>query len=204
MFPSASDLFGGAFDPTHAAWNAPNSDRWTYRLPPDARPGTYAVTVKGRRTFLGEDIPFSQTVEIQVGTTQQTKANLSVGRCSTCHQQGGELSKVAHANDKLGTCAGCHAPLGFELEGPLFVRAHFIHSRSERLGVPVERCNSCHLSPPSAQRTSKAACLSCHQSYPADHEQAYGPVENMYVGGGRESFTPCTGACHTTHPNSGF
>ncbi len=204
IFPSANNLFGGAFDPAHAAWSAPISDRWTYHLPADARPGTYAITVKGRRTFLGEDIPFSHTVEIQVGTTQHTKVSLGVGRCSTCHQQGGELSKVAHANDKLGTCTGCHAPLGFELEGPVAVRTHFIHSRSERVGVPVERCSSCHLSASSAQRTSKAACLSCHQSYPADHETSYGPIENMYVGGGRESFAPCTGACHTTHPNSGF
>jgi hypothetical protein len=42
------DLFGGAFDPTHAGWNTPVPDAWTYRLPDNARRGTYLVTIKGR------------------------------------------------------------------------------------------------------------------------------------------------------------
>jgi hypothetical protein len=203
-FPPANDLFGGAFDPTHAGWAAPVSDTWTYKLPANAEPGTYLVTVKGRRTYLGEDLPASRTLEIQVGTPARTEARRTTGACESCHTQGGALSQVLHANDNLATCAACHAPLAFELEGPIAVRTHFIHSRSDRFDAPLEKCSTCHLSQESTQRTSKAACLSCHKSYPDSHVKQFGPLESMYVGGGRESFQQCTGACHTTHPGSGF
>ena len=201
-FPPANNLFGGAFFPTEGRWDAPVSDTWTYTLPANAPAGTYLVTVKGRRVYLGEDIPFSTTVNIQVDTPKPTQAQLTTGPCTSCHSEGGELSKVLHANDNRAACAGCHAPLGFELEGPLFVRTHFIHSRSDRFDVPKEQCNNCHLTAESIQRTSKAACLSCHKSYPASHLKEFGPIESMYVGGGRESFQQCTGSCHKTHPGS--
>ncbi len=204
LFPEGSDLFGGAFDPTHAGWAAPVSDTWSYRIPENAEPGTYLVTVKGRRTWMGEDVPASRTVEIQVGTPAHTKAALTTGGCNACHTEGGELSSVLHGNGNRAACASCHAPLGFELEGPIFVRTHFLHSRSDRFDAPLEKCSTCHVSPEGIQRTSKAACLSCHKSYPDSHVAKFGPIESMYVGGGRESFQQCTGACHTGHPGSGF
>ncbi|RKH64764.1 cytochrome C [Corallococcus llansteffanensis] len=203
-FPPSNKLFGGAFFPTEGRWDAPVSDTWTYRLPADAKPGTYLVTAKARRVFLGEDVPASRTIEIQVGTRTHTEAKLTTGPCNSCHSKGGELSQVAHANDNRAACASCHAPLGFELEGPIFVRTHFIHSRSNRYDAPVEKCSSCHLEKEGTQRTSKAACLSCHKSYPDSHVAKFGPIESMYVGGGRESFQQCTGSCHKTHPGSGF
>src|SRR5690606_34159999 len=102
-------------------------------------------------------------------------------------------------------CASCHVPLGFELEGPIVVRTHFIHSRvDDRFGAPLDKCSSCHLTRNSIQRTSKAACLSCHKSYPQSHVEAFGPIESMYIGGGRESFDSCTSSCHTNHPRSGL
>jgi hypothetical protein len=202
-FPFANVLFGGAFiDPN--LWNQINTDTWTFTLPANAAPGTYLVTAKGRRVYLGEDLPGSTTIEIQVGTKQHTQATLTTGPCNTCHSQGGELSQVLHANDNRAACAGCHAPLEFELEGPIFVRTHFIHSRSNRFDAPLEKCSSCHLTKASIQRTSKAACLSCHKSYPETHVAKFGPIESMYVGGGSESFQQCTGACHTQHPGSGL
>ncbi|MGZ3461501.1 MAG: cytochrome C, partial [Archangium sp.] len=203
-FPPANKLFGGAFFPEKGLWDAPVTDTWTYTLPANAEPGTYLVTVKGRRVYMGEDIPASRTLEIQVGTPQHTEAKLTTGPCTTCHTDGGEFTKVLHANDNRAACAGCHAPLGFELEGPIVVRAHFIHSRSDRFGAPKQQCSSCHLSEESTQRTSKAACLSCHTSYPDSHVAKFGPIESMYVGGGRESFQQCTGSCHRTHPGSGL
>jgi hypothetical protein len=203
-FPPANKLFGGAFDPTHAGWAAPVSDTWTYQLPDNAVPGTYLVTVKGRRTYLGEDLPYSRTLEIQVGTPERTHAQLTTGPCNSCHSQGGELVNVLHGNNDRGTCNGCHAPLGFELEGPIFVRVHFIHSRSDRYDASLAKCSSCHLTPESIQRTSKAACFSCHKSYSQRHAERFGPLESIYVGGGRESFQQCTSSCHTTHPQSGL
>ncbi|WP_373045068.1 cytochrome C [Vulgatibacter sp.] len=202
--PQASDLFGGAFDPTHAGWAAPVSDEFTFHIPADAAPGTYLVTTKGRRVYQGEDRPASTTIEIQVGQQERTVAHLATGNCESCHQNGGELSRVLHANANRAACNGCHAPLSFELEGPIYVRTHFVHSRSDRFDAPLERCTTCHLDQQTTQRVSKSACLSCHTEYPAWHEQAFGPVESIYVGGGAESFASCTDGCHQTHPGSGF
>ncbi|MFL5345274.1 MAG: cytochrome C [Hyalangium sp.] len=210
-FPKGNDLFGGAFDPAHAGWDAPVSDKWTYQLPANAVPGTYLVTVKGRRVYMGEDIPASKTIEIQVGTAQHTLAPLTTGPCNSCHSQGGELANVLHANDNRAACAGCHTPLGFELEGPIFVRVHFIHSRSNRFGADLAQCSKCHLNNESIQRTSKAACFSCHKADDTKKKHngkvppsMFGDLTNMYVGGGRESFQQCTSTCHTTHPKSGL
>lgn len=205
LFPPANDLFGGAFDPTHAGWAAPVSDTWTFHLPEDAPPGSYIVTVKGRRVYMGEDIPATTNITIQVGSVVPTEAALSTGPCNTCHSGGGELSTVLHANDNRAACAGCHAPLSFELEGPIVVRSHFIHSRSNRVEQhEIKRCANCHLTPESVQRTSKAACLSCHTSYPESHVAAFGPVHDIYIGGGAESFGACAGSCHASHPGSGL
>lgn len=201
-FPTAHDLFGGAFDPAHAGWAVPVPDTWTHHVPADAPSGTYYLNVKGRRTYMGQDIPSSRTLEIQVGSPQHTQPSLDTGGCASCHLGPSGLDKVNHANANRGTCAGCHVPLGFELEGPIYVRTHFIHARSHRFDAPLDRCAACHLTPESIQRTSKAACMSCHTSYPKSHVDDFGPIESIYVGGGRESFQQCTSSCHQTHPNS--
>lgn len=195
--PPANDLFGGN-------WDAPVNDEITFHLPENAEPGTYLVTLKGRRTYLGQDIPRSETIELQVGTPHPTEPTLTTGPCNTCHSDGSDLSVILHANDNRAACAGCHVPLGFELEGPIFVRTHFIHSRSNRFDVDSSECSNCHLTQDGIERTSKAACLSCHSSYPDDHVATYGPIESMYIGGGRESFDQCSDSCHSTHPNSGL
>jgi hypothetical protein len=204
-FPPANDLFGGAFDPTHAGWAAPVTDTMTFHLPDNAPAGTYLVTVKGRRKYMGESVPYTRTIQVQVGSAQATSPTLTTGSCSNCHTGGGSLSKVLHANENRATCAPCHAPLAFELEGPIAVRTHFLHSRSNRVGqAAVKQCSNCHANAASIQRTSKAACMSCHTSYPASHVADFGPVTHIYVGGGAESFEACTQACHTTHPDSGL
>src|SRR6185503_7774532 len=149
-FPSSDILFNPA------AWSSLASDTWTYHLPADAAPGTYRVTLKGRRVYYGEDIPFTKQIDIQVGTAVPTSATLSTGPCNTCHTGGGALSEVLHANSDRAACAGCHAPLSFELEGPIHVRVHFIHGRSDRVDAPPARCDACHLTADGITRTSKA------------------------------------------------
>jgi hypothetical protein len=204
IFPQ-SLLFQGAFDPTHATWAIPASDTFTFHLPPDAVAGTYNVTVKARRAFMGEDIPATTTIAIQVGTTQPTHATLTTGPCNTCHTGGSSLAVINHANDDRATCTTCHAPLVIEPEGPIYVRTHFLHSRSGRFDAPLFKCANCHLDQASIQRTSKSACLSCHKSYNEWHVQNYGPITSMYIGGGvPDSFTQCTSTCHRSHPGSGL
>lgn len=196
-FPTANNLFAGG-----AGWDAPVSDTFTTHLPDNAEPGTYQVTMKARRVYMGQDIPFTRTVEIPVGTTQHTEATLPTGNCSSCHDGGGSLSTILHDNSKRSTCNGCHAPLGFEYDGPIYVRVHYIHWKSGRYDAPEDNCKSCHTSKESIQRTSKSACLSCHTTYPDSHIAQFGPITDSYVGGGRESFQQCTSSCHTTHPGS--
>lgn len=203
LFPTSHDLFGGAFDPAHAAWSNPVSDTWTNHVPDDAPPGTYYVTFKARRTYMGEDIPKTQILKVQIGTPTETHATLNIGGCSSCHKGPSAFSDVLHANPDLSSCAGCHSPLGFELEGPIYVRTHFIHSRSHRYPDALDNCSSCHLNRAGIQRVSKSACLSCHTSYPESHVEQFGPIKSVYVGGdGTDSFQQCTTACHRNHPNS--
>jgi hypothetical protein len=204
LFPTAADLFGGAFDPTHAGWDHPVSDTWTNHVPSDAVPGTYFATLKARRVYLGQDVPFTRTIEVQVGTPERTKPTFGVGRCDDCHTGQSALGSILHGNSNLGTCAACHTPLAFEYEGPIYVRLHFIHSRSTRFDAPLDRCATCHLTRDSIQRTSQSACISCHRSYDAWHVKTYGAITYMYTGGAPTQFQQCTTTCHTNHPDSGL
>ena len=204
LFPPSNDLFGGAFDPKHAGWDAPVSDQFSFHVPNNAESGTYLVTVKGRRVYLGEDIPATRTIEIQVGTKQPTQARLTATQCASCHNQGSALGLLLHGNDNLAACNGCHAPLSFEPDNEAYVRIHFIHSRSDRYSMPLSRCAACHQERTSIQRASKAACLSCHKSYPDSHVRRSGAVRSIYVGGQLESFQSCADGCHKNHIGSGF
>jgi hypothetical protein len=204
LFPTAADLFGAAFDPTHAGWANPVSDTWTNHIPSDAVPGTYLVTLKARRVYLGQDVPFTRTIEVQVGTPEHTQATFGVGGCDDCHKGQSGLGNILHGNSNLATCAACHTPLGFEYEGPIYVRLHFIHSRSTRFDAPLDRCATCHVTRDSIQRTSQSACISCHHEYDAWHVKTYGPITYMYTGGAPTQFQQCTSTCHTNHPDSGL
>jgi hypothetical protein len=204
LFPPSNDLFGGAFDPQHAGWDAPVSDQFTFHVPENAESGTYLVTVKGRRVYLGEDIPASRTIEIQVGTTQRTEPRLTATNCSGCHKEGSALTSLLHGNGNLAACNACHSPLAFEPDNAAYVRIHFIHSRSDRFRAPLAQCSACHREKTSVQRASKAACMSCHKSYPDSHVQLFGPIRSIYVGGQQEPFASCSENCHQTHAGSGF
>ena len=204
LLPPANVIFLGAFTPGTPQWFEPNVDTFVFHVPDDAEPGSYKVTVKGRRVYLGQDIPRTTTIEIQIGTDVETEPVPTTGPCTSCHSGGGSLDRVLHANADRAACAGCHVPLGFELEGPIFVRTHFIHSRSDRFDNPLYECSECHLNEEGIQRTSKAACLSCHTDYPESHVSWFGEIESVYIGGGAESFDQCTETCHVEHPGSGF
>src|SRR5262249_29486395 len=138
------------------------------------------------------------------GNATPTQATLGTGPCNSCHSGDSSLSVVAHANANRATCHACHVPLVIEPEGPIYVRTHFIHSRSDRFDAKLTRCANCHLTRASIQRTSKSACLSCHRSYPADHVTNYGPITSIFVGDPVDGFNQCTNSCHTNHPKSGL
>jgi len=187
--------------------DSPVTDTVKFTLPTDAKSGTYKIVMKARRSYLGEEIPRAKILEIQVGTPVHTTKQLDTGKCSTCHAGGGDASRIGHgiSGGDRDTCTTCHVPLNFEPEGNVFVRTHFVHSRSDRFGARLDACSNCHLDNAGIQRTSKAACLSCHKSYPDDHVTRYGPITDMYIGGTlADSFEQCSTSCHTTHPQSGL
>jgi hypothetical protein len=194
--------------------DTPIPNTFQFTLPSDAQPGTYKVALKARRTYLGQDLPEVAVINLQVGTPVETHANLNTGGCTDCHHGGDKLNDMSHgfSVNQRDVCTTCHAPLPFEPEGPIYVRVHFIHSRSGRLDANPEQCSLCHLDNAGIQRTSQSACMSCHKSYPADHVAKYGPIVDMYIGGGLDGptgivdtpFQQCTSTCHRTHPMSGL
>jgi hypothetical protein len=187
--------------------NGPVGDTVKFTIPADAKPGTYSVVMKARRSYLGEELPRATTIHVQVGTTTHTQKTYSTGNCQSCHNGGSDLTRISHGisiNDR-DTCTTCHGPLPFEPEGPVYVRSHFIHSRTDRLSAPLTECKTCHLNQQGIQRTSKSACMSCHKSYPDSHVQQFGPVVDMYIGGTlADSFQQCSTTCHQNHPQSGL
>jgi hypothetical protein len=44
--------------------DSPVGDTAQLTLPQNAAPGTYKVTMKARRSYMGEDLPASKTIEI--------------------------------------------------------------------------------------------------------------------------------------------
>jgi hypothetical protein len=210
--PAAQGFFGEASEvPSWATMlglnppDSPVSDIVHFTLPADAKPGTYRIMMKARRSYMGEELPRTQVLSIQVGTTATTVATSTTGNCTNCHSGGSDMTRLSHgfAVNQRDVCATCHAPLSFEPEGPVYVRTHFIHSRSGRLDASPSQCNLCHTGLAGIQRTSKSACLSCHKSYPDDHVVKYGPIVDMYIGGTLDdSFQQCTSSCHRNHPNS--
>jgi len=187
--------------------DSPVGDTVKFTLPGNAAPGTYKVVMKARRSFLSQEIPMAKVIEIQVGTAQHTAKTLDTGGCPSCHKNGSDFTRLNHAFpvDQRDVCSTCHVPLPFEPEGTVYIRTHFIHSRTDRLDAPLIRCSNCHVNRQGIQRTSKSACLSCHKSYPKDHVLRYGPIVDMYIGGTAEdSFQQCSTSCHTNHPGSGL
>lgn len=183
--------------------DAPVGDTARFTLPANAPAGTYRITMKARRSYLGQELAVAKVIEIQVGTPRRTTAHLNTGPCQTCHQGGSDLTRIGHglSAGERDTCTTCHVPLPFEPEGPLYVRTHFVHSRTDRLSAPLTQCSNCHLDRAGIQRTSKSACMSCHKQYPADHVARFGPVVDMYIGGTlADSFQQCTASCHRNHP----
>ncbi|WP_394827431.1 cytochrome C [Pendulispora albinea] len=194
--PSFASLFGG-----QPAWSKPSTDTWTFDLPPDAEPGTYYVVLKARRKYLGEEVPMSKVMEIQVGKTERTPPRLGTGGCGSCHRNGGDFKRALHGLgvEARAACTVCHAPMTEEMDAPIASRVHFIHSRADNYRASRARCEVCHLTRESIQRTSKGACLSCHRTYPADHVSKWGPITDSYTGGGPDAFVSCASGCHTRH-----
>lgn len=118
------------------------------QIPPDAQPGTYTLTFKGRRDWGGEALNAAKTIDIQVGQSAPTAFSPTTGKCATCHSGPTGFENVLHRNADRRTCYGCHAPLESEPDHALDYRIHLIHTRSNRMPADPNNCSTCHLTTP--------------------------------------------------------
>jgi predicted CXXCH cytochrome family protein len=126
----------------------PQPDVIHFVVPAEAQPGTYVISLKGRRDWGGEAINRGVTKDIQVGQAAPSKFTPKTGNCKNCHNDESGFDKVLHRIDDRRACYGCHAPLGSEPDHALDYRIHLIHTRSERFPANPYDCKTCHLSTP--------------------------------------------------------
>lgn len=140
-------ILGGLVDPT--IWTTPLTNQVTLTVPEDALPGTYVVTLKGRRDYGGEATNAGAVLRIQVGTTEQTSWEPTTGNCETCHSGPTALRNILHGiGDRESCLAGCHTSIEMEPDSALDYRVHFVHSRSNRYPADINNCSVCHFEEP--------------------------------------------------------
>src|SRR5262249_61661379 len=118
--------------------------------PPDSHPRTNIAAMKARREWGGEALNRAVTIDLQVGTDQGTSFTPKAGFCNNCHTGPSALGRVVHGLGDRRACFSCHSALAFEPDGAADIRAHMVHSRSDRfrsLG-DVRNCALCHQTPP--------------------------------------------------------
>lgn len=164
-------------------------------LPADAEPGTYSVTVKAHRQFLGERISKANTFFFQVGQAEPTSYPNRIGNCQICHRGVLSLDNVHHgiAVDHVEGCKTCHSTR-------LVQKFHRIHMYSPKYPMAKNDCTVCHLTRESAVRPSVDACSSCH---PDVHGDEYFNMRFTESGDGPSRYSNCAQSCHVnTTPNN--
>lgn len=167
--------------------------RVVFKVPQDAKPGTYVVFVKGNRYFMGERIARNKAFFFQVGQEQLTSYPGRVGNCQICHRSVLSLDNLRHglAVDHVEGCKTCHNTSSDNLNRVQEL-VHRIHMRSKKYPANKNECNVCHLTRASALRPSIALCATCH---PSTHSNQYFDVE-VSSEGTPNRFSNCAQACH--------
>lgn len=128
-----------------SACDAPISDTITFTIPDDADFGTWVVGVKGRREWMGEAVHAAASMQIQVGSEDETEfAPFPIAGvdddCGACHEGRAALPIVHHgfAGNEVGAeCVACHtAGFYFEPDARIDVRLQVMHETTRRLDPP--------------------------------------------------------------------
>ncbi|MCP3138667.1 hypothetical protein [Pyxidicoccus xibeiensis] len=172
--------------------------RFTVPLPEDAKPGTYAILLKGHRNFMGERLNRLDPFFFQVGQTQPTTYPGRIGNCQVCHNGVNSLSNVHHgvSVDHVETCKTCHHD---ESKGHVSDFMHRIHINSRKYAQNKGDCTLCHLTRESTLRPSLIACEGCH---PGTHGNEYKDLEFEPLSAAPNIYGNCANACHVTTPPS--
>jgi hypothetical protein len=170
--------------------------RYTVPLPPDAKPGTYAILLKGHRNFMGERLNRLDPFFFQVGQAEPTAYPGRIGNCQVCHNGVNSLSNVHHgvSVDHVETCKTCHHD---ESVGHVSDFMHRIHMNSRKYAQNKGDCTLCHLTRESTLRPSLVACAGCH---PGTHGDEYKDLEFQELASTPNIYGNCANACHVTTP----
>ena len=170
--------------------------RYSVKLPEDAKPGTYAILLKGHRDFMGERLSRMDPFFFQVGQTQPTTYPGRIGNCQVCHNGANSLSNVHHgvSVDHVETCKTCHHD---ESVGHVSDFMHKIHMNSRKYAQNKGDCTLCHLTRESTLRPSLVACGGCH---PGTHGDEYKELEFQPLSSPTSIYGNCANACHVTTP----
>lgn len=172
------------------------STRYTVPLPPDAKPGTYAILLKGHRNFMGERLNRLDPFFFQVGQEKPTSYPGRIGNCQVCHNGVNSLSNVHHgvSVDHVETCKVCHYDASV---GHVSDFVHRIHITSRKYAQNKGDCTLCHLTRESTLRPSLVACEGCH---PGTHGNEYFDLKFQEVDSAPNMYGNCANACHVTTP----
>ncbi len=170
--------------------------RYSVTLPEDAKPGTYAILLKGHRDFMGERLNRLDPFFFQVGQTKPTTYPGRIGNCQVCHNGANSLSNAHHgvSVDHVETCKTCHHD---ESVGHVSDFMHRIHINSRKYAQNKGDCTLCHLTRESTLRPSLIACAGCH---PGTHGNEYKDLEFQPLSSAPNIYGNCANACHVTTP----
>jgi hypothetical protein len=166
--------------------------RYAVPLPADAKPGTYAVLLKGHRTFMGERLNRLEPFFFQVGQEKPTTYPGKVGNCQLCHNGVNSLVNLHHGMsvDHVESCKTCHFD---ESVGHISSNVHSIHMNSRKYKQAKTDCTVCHLTRESAVRPSLVACNSCHVTA---HGNEYFDLKFENLENTPNAYGNCANACH--------
>ncbi|QDE95821.1 hypothetical protein [Myxococcus xanthus] len=170
--------------------------RYAVALPPDAKPGTYAIVLKGHRSYMGERLNRLDPFFFQVGQEQKTTYPERIGNCQVCHNGTNSLSNVHHgmAVDHVELCKTCHFE---QAVGQVSDIVHRIHASSRKYSQNRADCTLCHLTRESTLRPSLMSCNGCHvQSHGTEYYDLY--FAEMHVT--PNAYGNCANACHAETP----
>jgi hypothetical protein len=172
------------------------STRHQVPLPADAKPGTYAVFLKGHRYFMGERLNRLEPFFFQVGQEQPTTYSGSVGNCQICHNGVNSLNNLHHgmAVDHVEACKTCHTE---ETVGFMPDIIHRLHVSSRKYSQNKGNCTVCHLKRESTLRPSIMACNGCHLSA---HGSEFFDLEFQQPQNTPNAYGNCAQSCHAANP----
>jgi hypothetical protein len=188
---------GAAFQIFPTLYQFKPAARFSFKVPEDAKPGTYVVFLKGSRYFMGERLARNKPFFFQVGQEELTTYPGRVGNCQICHRGVLSLDNLRHGVpvDHIEGCKACHSSNSDNISRTQEL-IHRIHMRSRKYPAGRNECNVCHLTRESALRPSITLCKSCH---PTTHDNEYFSVE-INAEGSPNRHANCAQACHGEQP----